>query len=183
MSLFRRGPKLDTSAYFGALTHGTLEEFLAIHEPQHVRAEYSSGTPLTLALSNGDPATRVAIAARLLDDGADPAARNPLHVLIARPQHDFALEAKLIERLLDAGANVNDRTADGMTVIERTAGHMRFEDSDLQPFYDVLLARPDLDLDGPGLDGRPILVNLRKLPPPKRAAFLEQVERLVAARG
>lgn len=181
MGMFNRS-KLDTSAYFGALTHGTYEEFLAIHEPAHANATYSSGTPLTLALSNGDPEARVAIATRLLDDGADAGTAHPLHVLLGQNTHDFPLEAPLLQRLLDDGADVNERTEDGMTPLEQAASKFKFSDASLQPFYDVLLARPDLDLVGPGLDGRPVLVNLRKWYA-KRAALVERAEALLTERG
>jgi hypothetical protein len=51
-----------------------------------------------------------------------------------------------------------------------------------RPFYDVLLGRPDIDLVAPGLDGRPVLVNLRKWYA-KRAELVERAEALLTERG
>jgi hypothetical protein len=44
------------------------------------------------------------------------------------------------------------------------------------------LARPDVDLIGQGVDGRPVLVNLRKWYA-KRGALVERVEAMLIERG
>lgn len=56
-----------------------------------------------------------------------------------------------------------------------------WSDTALDPFYDVLLARPDLDLAQPGLDSRPVLTNLG-LWHEHRADLVARCEALVAAR-
>jgi hypothetical protein len=162
MGLFNRSKPRDTNALYAALTHGTLAELEKVYESAWVNYEFESGTPLTLALTNKDTSQRVAIANRLLDDGADVREGRPLHVLLGRNQHDFAAEAPLLERMLDAGADVNEVTAKFGTPLETIAAKFKFSDVELTPFYDVLLARPDLDLLQQSMDGRTVLGNLRK---------------------
>ncbi|WP_461515373.1 hypothetical protein [Rathayibacter agropyri] len=70
------------------------------------------------ALMNKDPRARLAIANRLLDDGADPSLVstsrdriNVLHALWGRARdRDPEAEAALIARLLDGGADINLRS-------------------------------------------------------------------------
>ena len=183
MRWLRRSRPRDTSALFAALTRGTLDDLLAAYEPSCVGYDgYSSGTLLTLALTNGDPSQRVAIAGRLLDDGADVTVGQPLHVLLGRGEHDADAEAILLARMLDAGADVNELHPERGTPLETVAAQFRFSDRDLAPFYDVLLARPDLDPLGPGLGGRPVLANLRRWQA-KRGDLVERVEALLVERG
>lgn len=163
MGLFKRNTPRDTNALHAALTHGTMEELDRVYEPAWVNFEFESGTPLTLALGNSDTDQRVAMANRLLDDGADVRRGHPLHRLLGRNQHDFAAEAPLLERMLDAGADVNEVIAKFGTPLETIAGKGKFSDAELTPFYDVLLARPDLDLLRASVDGRTVLGNLRTM--------------------
>ncbi|MGO4784205.1 hypothetical protein [Cryobacterium sp. W22_MBD10_FK3] len=97
--------------YFSATKNRT--DFLTDYEPSLATwAEKDGTTLLTRALCNGDPASRVAIATRLLDDGAHASAAtdsqvNALHVSLSATAHDFAAEAPLTARLLDEGADIN----------------------------------------------------------------------------
>ncbi|NYE38718.1 hypothetical protein F4692_003868 [Nocardioides cavernae] len=161
MGLFNRSKPRDTDALHAALTHGTLAELEKVYEPAWVDLQLESGTLLTLALSNKDTAQRVAMANRLLDDGADVTKGQPLHVLLGRNQHDFTAEAPLLARMLDAGADVNEGHKKFGTPLETIAAKFKFSDADLAPFYDVLLARPDLDLLQDSIFGRTVLGNLR----------------------
>ncbi|MCP3421681.1 hypothetical protein [Nocardioides pinisoli] len=144
--------------------------------------DHESGTTLVLALTNSDTTQRVAIANRLLDDGADVSRRHPLHVLLARNEHDFAAEAPLVERLLDAGVDVNEVLPNDGTPLETLAARFKFSDVTLTPFYDVLLARPDLDLLRHGKNGRTVLGNLRKWSA-KRAELVIRAEQTLTDRG
>ena len=108
MALFNRKKPRDTSALHAALTRGTLDHFETVYEPAWVHYRYEHDTLLTLALTNADSPSRVAICNRLLDDGADVREATPLHRFLARNQHDFTAEAPLLQRLLDAGADVNE---------------------------------------------------------------------------
>ena len=185
MGLFNRSKPRDTSALHGALTRGTLADLEKVYEPAWVGYQFEHDTLLTLALANDDPPSRIAIANRLLDDGADVRSAHslgPLHRFLARNSHDFTAEAPLLKRLLDAGADVNAVDAKVGTPLETLAAKFTFSDADLEPFYDVLLARPDLDLLQPGLSGRPVLVNLRKWSA-KRGELVIRAEQTLTDRG
>ena len=105
------------------------------------------------ALSNRNPEDRVAIGNYLLDSGADPSVVsegdnvNALHVFFSglAENHDFALEAPLLKRLLDGGADINLRSPRFGRPLEALSS-MAATDDDLQPFYDVVFARPDIDM-------------------------------------
>ena len=94
---------------------GTLAQFLEHYESSMVQKvkPRSGRTLLHAAASNGDLEARLAIAHRLLDDGVDATAtmtdppHNVLHILFDAKRHDWAGEAPLVARLLDAGADVN----------------------------------------------------------------------------
>lgn len=133
MAWFRRNAPEDTSALFGALTHGSLEDVLAVYRPAYV--DY---------------------------DGAYVRKAHPVHALLGQNTHDFSTEPALLERMLDLGADVNRVMPRFGTPLETIATSFQYIDIILAPVYDVPLARTDLDLLQPGLDGRPVLVNLRK---------------------
>ena len=104
------------------------------------------------------PESRVRIATELLDDGADASyesgpgsdaregAVNALHLLFDAPTHDFELEAELLERLLDGGADINLRDHQLGTPLRRLLENAALDDG-AGPFDDVLLARQDLDFE------------------------------------
>ncbi|MDF2846683.1 MAG: hypothetical protein K0R97_665 [Oerskovia sp.] len=137
-------------------------EFLADYDLSLANWADGQGTTLLMyALRNPEPASRAAIAGRLLDDGADPAATsggtNALHVLLSATSHDFAAEAALLARLLEGGADINADTGDRWgTPLQTLARTFKFSDEELAPFYDVLFARPELDVTTPSHKGRSI---------------------------
>lgn len=69
------------------------------------------------ALTNPNAAERAKIAMFLLDQGADvngdSEGRSPMHVLFAQQKHSFKQEAPLVERMLEAGADINQRERRG----------------------------------------------------------------------
>lgn len=162
MRLFRRNGPRDTSALYRVARHGTIAELERIYDARWVNLDLGFDTLLTLALSNSDTTQRVAIAHRLLDDGADVLRERPLHVLLGRNDHDFVNEALLLERMLEQGADVNEIYPGFGTPLETIAAKFKFSDVQLAPFYDVLLARPDLDLLQQSLADRGI-----PIPPPE----------------
>ncbi|MHC2185609.1 ankyrin repeat protein [Rathayibacter agropyri] len=99
---------------------GTYEEFCAGYDPATMPFDVTAGGLgfLGKAVVNEDPRARLAIANRLLDDGADPSLVstdgdriNVLHALWGREQvRDPEAEAALIARLLDGGADINLRS-------------------------------------------------------------------------
>lgn len=138
-------------------------EFLADYDPS--LATWDDGRGMTLlmyALRNPDPSARLAIASRLLDDGADASASTPdgvnaLHILLSATSHDFATEPALLTRLLDAGADINaDSGSRWGTPLQTLSRTFKFSDEDLAPLYDVLFARPELDVTTPSRKGRSI---------------------------
>lgn len=149
----------------------SLEVFLSVYEPQQAVSWVSStgSTLLHLALGNTDPAARVGIAHRLLDDGADAAAVTPsedvngLHILFGQTKHDVAAEAGVVRRLLDGGADVNHVSPRWGTPLQTLATTLQLRDEDLGPIYDILFDRPDLDLLRPGESGLSTLESSRLL--------------------
>ena len=147
----------------------TLDVFLEVFEPGQEAWVGASGLPLLLiALGNNDPANRLAIANYLLDVGADatalalPERYTALHILFGQNTHDFEAEAVLLKRLLDGGADVNGVSGRGWgTPLQTLASQLKFSDETLSPFYDVLFARPDLDLLCKGEAGRSTLQSAR----------------------
>lgn len=138
-------------------------EFLADYDSSLATwADEDGSTLLMRALRNSDPSSRVAIATRLLDDGADAGAAtathvNALHVLLSATAHDFVAEAPLLTRLLDEGADINaDSGSRWGTPLQTLSRSFKFTDENLAPFYDVLFARPDLDVTTPSNVGRSV---------------------------
>ncbi|MCT1438912.1 hypothetical protein [Brachybacterium paraconglomeratum] len=105
------------------------------------------------ALRNPSPEDRVAIASLLLDHGSDPSVVidddniNVLHVLFSGSfrEHNFRAEAKVLKRLLDGGADINLRSPRFGLPLE-ALDSMAASDEHLKPFYDVVFARPDIDM-------------------------------------
>ena len=106
------------------------------------------------SLSNKAVEDRVAMATMILDHGADPSVIsrdgdriNCLHVLFTSGSrvHDPALEAPLLERLLDGGASMTLRSPRFGTPFEMMTKVVAAEEL-LYSFYDVVFARPDIDM-------------------------------------
>ncbi|WP_413452993.1 hypothetical protein AA0Y32_03615 [Georgenia phoenicis] len=170
---------------------GPYAEFLKLYEPELARSwvNPSGQTLLHLALSHGKPEQRVAISNRLLDDGADPSTLaldeglTTLHALFGHNDHDFDAEALVLERLLEGGADINAVAGDRWgTPIQTLAAKGKFSDAQLAPFYDVIFARPDLDLLKPGKKGRADLDSAR-LFGPRRADLLVRMEAYLRDQG
>lgn len=137
---------------------GSWDAFLAEYDPASTPTFASPSTGETVlfgALANRDPAVRYAIANRLLDDGADPRAEttsgsNLLPVLLSqRAMGEPTEAAAVLARLLEGGADVNrpdDRKQAPLAVLYN---NYNSPDASSIPLYDVLFARPDLDLDAP----------------------------------
>jgi hypothetical protein len=136
------------ASLYSTVRRGTFEDFLPLYE-----ADDEGPTAWLLrALMNRTPRERVQIADRLLDDGADAAAIEPhdhvnaLHVLFAEREHDFELEAPLLKRLLEGGADINLRSPRfGLPLM--MLRDMVALPREAVPFYDVVFQRPDIDLD------------------------------------
>lgn len=146
----------------GAAKRGTLTELRSSYEPGDALREFSGGsTLLSQALGNPDPTRRREIATFLLDEGADATWTDPrqgytlLHVLLGKYRDDVTPpDATLLERLLDAGADLNavDRRW-GTPLQNLHEKAVTWGEASAAPYYDVLLGRDDLDLFRPGSFG------------------------------
>ncbi|MBI9114690.1 hypothetical protein [Sanguibacter suaedae] len=174
-----------------AARRSTLDRFLRIYEPGSVGSWVSSTgeTLLHCALQNGQPENRVAIAMHLLDDNADPAALilperyTTLHLLFAHNVHDVEAEVPLLKRLISGGADANIVAGRGWgTPLQTLASRLKFSDEELEPFYDVLFAQPDLDLLREGESGRSTLESAR-LMANDRQKLAERMEDYLHAHG
>lgn len=143
-------------------------KFLADYAPEQAGWSDSTGTTLLMyALRNTDLNARIAIANRLIDDGADTGAQtgdhvNALHVLLSATEHDFDREPALLQRLLDGGADVNLCSGQRWgTPVQALSRMIAFSDNTLAPFYDVLFSRPELDVTTPSRIGRSVTDSAR----------------------
>lgn len=132
--------------------YGSFDEFINEYDPS-TAATFRSGeqTLLFLSVTNPDVEARVAITTRLLDDGADPSVVsdgiNVLHMLLGQNQtHHAQLEAPMLRRLIDLGADINlPSKKEGPPLL----GLIRYgprPESAAVPFYDVFFDQPNLDL-------------------------------------
>lgn len=160
-----------------AVSSGTYAEFMAAYRSSDAKGP--EGRRLLEIALGREPDVRVKIASRLLDDGADPAAKDEdglttLHVLMASYDHDFVAEAPLLKRLLDGGADVNAASKKEGTPLETIAAVFKYSEAQLTPFYDVFVARPDLDPLRMSAYGHTVLSNIRRWDRPLLAGRLEE---------
>ena len=103
------------------------------------------------AFRNQDLTGRVEIVNWMLDHGADPAhvkrgeGINALHVLFTQREHDFVGEAKLLQRLLDGGADINLKAPKWSVPIQAMLENYKLTDDVSTPFYDVIFSYPGID--------------------------------------
>lgn len=133
-----------------AVTDGTLDDFVKAVE-ENPEKDWRSF--LFWAFKNKDFTARVGIVDWMLDHGADPAQVNPhegtnvLHVMFTRREHDFVGEAKLLQRLLDGGADINLKAPKWSVPIQTIIDEMIASDAKVAPFYDVIFSYPGIDWD------------------------------------
>lgn len=169
----------------GAAAGASVEEFLAEYDVSHANDKTSTGSTILLeALGNTDPEARLAIANRLLDDGADASATQPsginaLHILFGARSHKFDQEAVLAQRLIDGGADVNGVGAKFGTPLQTLARNFAYSDDEYAPLYDVLFSRRDLDLTSPQGKRKSVLEALQ-LMAAQRPQLVERAEQYLA---
>lgn len=76
-------------------------------------------------------------------------------MLFGQLRHNFELEARLVQRLLEGGADINHRTRQGDTSITQLQNLSTADDDEMIPVYAVLLDWPKLDLTLPDAPSRP----------------------------
>ena len=125
----------------GVVGYGTLDDFVSAVEA-HPNIDWRKY--LFWALGNKDLTARVEIVNWMLDHGADPAQVdvderiNALHVMFEEREHDFVGEAKLLQRFLDGGADVNLKAPKWSVPIQTIIDEMIASDDEVAPFYDVI---------------------------------------------
>ena len=133
-----------------AVTDGTLGDFVKAVE-ENPEKDWRSF--LFWVFKNKDLRARVEIVNWMLDHGADPArinrheGTNALHVMFTRREHDFVGEARLLQRLLDGGADINLKAPKWSVPIQTIIDEMIASDDEVAPFYDVIFSYPGIDWD------------------------------------
>ena len=103
------------------------------------------------AIGNADPTSRVEIVNWMLDHGADaaqitsPGNINALHVLFNQREHDYSMEAKVLLRLLEGGADINLKAQKWGVPLLTLNNNLNIKYHDLKPFYDVIFSWPGID--------------------------------------
>ena len=127
--------------------NGTYEEFLEVYDPE----AHDATEMLCAGLINRDPEAREKISNDMLDCGADATVvdygQNTLTLLLS---HDGLGDgdAALVQRLVDAGADVNYRESHGDTPIKLAVKIGAESDEQRRPIYEALFGK-DVDLDEP----------------------------------
>ena len=135
---------------YDASEEGTLEEF---KEALAENPDFDWKHFFFHVLSNEDLTARVEIANWMLDHGADPAYIEPhekiniLHVMFTERKHDYIREAKLLQRFLDGGADINLKAPKWNVPIRTMLDNYGLSDKELGPFYDVIFSYPGIDWD------------------------------------
>ena len=135
---------------YDAIEEGTLEEF---KEALTENPDFDWKHFFSHVLSNEDLTARVEIANWMLDHGADPAYIEPhekiniLHVMFTEREHDYIREAKLLQRFLDGGADINLKAPKWNVPIRTMLDNYGLSDKELGPFYDVIFSYPGIDWD------------------------------------
>ena len=170
-------PPESLQRLYHAAHGGTYTEFMATYRSSDAMGPEGSRL-LEIALGR-EPEVRVAMASRLLDDGANPATKDEdgltmLHILVDGHYHDFGAEAPLLQRLLNGGADVNAVHKKRGTPLETVASLFKYDETQLTPLYDVFVARPDLDPLKISAYGHTVLSNIRRWDRPLLAGRLEE---------
>ena len=135
---------------YDAIEEGTLEEF---KEALAENPDFDWKHFFFSVFKNEDLTARVEIANWMLDHGADPAYIEPhekiniLHVMFTEREHDYIGEAKLLQRFLDGGADINLKAPKWNVPIRTMLDNYGLSDKELGPFYDVIFSYPGIDWD------------------------------------
>ena len=135
----------------GTANRGTLEEFIAAVE-RNPHIDWRRNL-LSEALENEDLVARVQIANWMLDHGVNAARVSPsgetnvLHVMFYERTHDFETEAPVLQRILDAGTDINQRAPKWGTPLRVLLENPRMREPEVFPFYDVIFSHPGIDWD------------------------------------
>ena len=124
-------------------------DLAAFREALEAADDYDVDKLLMDALLNGDPVARVEIAGDLLDRGADPttvrSGNNTINLLLGQRDHAPDVEAPLLTRLIEGGADVNHLSQRRQLPLEQLLT-LTVSDDDAVPLYDALLGSGKVDL-------------------------------------
>ena len=67
--------------------------------------------------------------------------------MFTRREHDFVGEAKLLQRFLDGGADINLKAPKWSVPIQTIIDEMIASDAKVAPYYDVIFSYPGIDWD------------------------------------
>jgi len=133
-----------------AITDGNLKD---VKEAISENPENNWRDFLFWTFKNENLTARIEILNWMLDHGADPAYIEPhgkiniLHILFAEREHDYIGEAKLLQRFLDGGADINLKAPKWNLPIYAIIENYGISDKELGPFYDVIFSYPGIDWD------------------------------------
>ena len=144
---------------------------------------------LVTSLGRGNVADRIELANYFLDKGADPSyvesynRSNCLHILFQAHGHDFEREAPLLGRLLDGGANINQRSRRSGYPMEMVR-YLSSLGGDRNFFYDELFSRSGIDF-GVVINRHSgaILADMYLGLPPAMAGLQKRAEDYIAQHG
>lgn len=128
------------------------DKIIDVYETPEGRANslYTLDELLFSSLGRRDVSDRIKLANYFLDQGADPSyvdsynRANCLHVLFKRWEYDYQREAPVLQRLLDGGADINQRAGKFGYPLELVTMLLPNE-TDINHFYDVIFAHPGID--------------------------------------
>ncbi|MDO5092667.1 MAG: hypothetical protein Q4D79_04485 [Propionibacteriaceae bacterium] len=133
----------------GTARYDTLEEFIAAVE-RNPQIDWRRNL-LPEALENEDLVARVQIATWMLDHGVDAEwvnssdKANVLHIMFQERIHDFETEAPVLQRILDAGADINLWSPKWGVPMQLLLENPRMSEPEVFPFYDVIFSHPGID--------------------------------------
>ena len=111
---------------------------------------YTLDELLFSSLGRRDVSDRIKLANYFLDQGADPSyvdkynRANCLHVFFQCWERDYEREAHVLQRLLDGGADINQRSRRTGYPLELVR-MLPPNDGEINHFYDVIFAHPGID--------------------------------------
>lgn len=148
-----QGIEVPTGTVFELATWAKTEAILAGYRSEDaVKVDPSSGkTLLHIVLDHADLDTRIDVANRLLDDGADTSAKTPdgltaAHILLrGHSERDASREAILLQRILETG-DVNAVAKGNVGTPLNCLSKMTNQTEETRfPLYDVLLNHPEFN--------------------------------------
>jgi len=135
---------------------------------RHTARKLYGGKSLVMwALGNNSMEDRYAMVDFLLEQGAVPGPPNPygdgpLHVLFSRVDWDGARDARIAERLIEMGADINLRNDKGMVPLKELLLRKGTR-AQMAPLYRPFLLSPDLDVTTPDRGGHDLVEAARLL--------------------